>query len=212
MTSGGRDLTLVNVPAPAQAASLAAWAAATGGSGAARLRMRLYRLAGLLAPDPLPPGSARVAGDGDRDLLIRWHEEFGREDEAAGHEDASRVVDDRLSYGGLIVWELAGRAVAMAGSTREVAGVVRVSAVYTPPDQRRRGFGGAVTTAASQAALAAGATEVVLFTNLANPTSNALYQRLGYRPAEDRVLLAVDRPGRPAPDVTGSGPAPSERA
>ncbi len=115
MTSGGRDLDLVNLPAPAQAAFLAAWAAATGGSGAARLRMRLYRLAGLLAPDPLPPGSARVAGDGDRDLLIRWHEEFGREDEAAGHEDASRVVDDRLTYGGLIVWELAGQAVAMAG-------------------------------------------------------------------------------------------------
>ena len=38
----------------------------------------------------MPPGSARVAGDGDRDLLIRWPEEFGREDEAAGRDDATR--------------------------------------------------------------------------------------------------------------------------
>jgi predicted GNAT family acetyltransferase len=79
----------------------------------------------------------------------------------------------------------------MAGTQRSVAGVVRLGPVYTPPAERRRGFGGAVTAAVSQAALVAGATDVVLFTDLANPTSNALYQRLGYRPVEDRVLLEL---------------------
>ena len=54
---------------------------------------------------------------------------------------------------------------------------------------RRQGYGGAVTAAASQAALDAGAGHVALFTDLANPTSNALYQRLGYQPVEDRVVL-----------------------
>jgi hypothetical protein len=44
--------------------------------------------------------------------------------------------------------------------------------------------------ATSQAARAAGAREVVLFTDLANPTSNALYQRLGYRPVSDRLVLS----------------------
>jgi predicted GNAT family acetyltransferase len=62
--------------------------------------------------------------------------------------------------------------------------------VYTPPHLRLRGHGAAVTAAVSQAAIEAGAQEVVLFTDLSNPTSNALYQRLGYRPVEDRLVLA----------------------
>jgi predicted GNAT family acetyltransferase len=77
----------------------------------------------------------------------------------------------------------------MAGVSRPAAGMVRVAAVYTPPDRRGRGYGGAVTAAVSRAALDGGATDVVLFTDLANPTSNALYQRLGYRPVEDRTVM-----------------------
>jgi predicted GNAT family acetyltransferase len=73
----------------------------------------------------------------------------------------------------------------MAGLTRIAVGQVRVGPVYTPPGLRGRGYAGAVTAEASRAALAAGATEVVLFTHLANPTSNALYQRIGYLPVAD---------------------------
>jgi predicted GNAT family acetyltransferase len=65
-----------------------------------------------------------------------------------------------------------------------------VGPVYTPPDLRRRGYAGALTAAVSRAALDAGADEVVLFTDLANPTSNALYRRLGYHPLEDRIILS----------------------
>jgi predicted GNAT family acetyltransferase len=93
----------------------------------------------------------------------------------------------------------------MAGSTRQVAGVVRVAGVYTAPAHRQRGYGGAVTAVATQAALDAGASAVVLFTDLANPTSNALYQRLGYRPVADRVLLRL------TPDE-GSGAGARARA
>jgi predicted GNAT family acetyltransferase len=64
-----------------------------------------------------------------------------------------------------------------------------VSPVYTPSDLRGRGYAGAVTAAVSRAALDAGAGEVLLFTDLANPTSNALYQRIGYVPVSDRVSL-----------------------
>jgi predicted GNAT family acetyltransferase len=55
-----------------------------------------------------------------------------------------------------------------------------------------RGYAGGATVAVSQAALDAGATDVVLYTDLANPTSNALYQRLGYRPVEDRTVLSFE--------------------
>ncbi|MET0415098.1 MAG: GNAT family N-acetyltransferase, partial [Actinoplanes sp.] len=61
--------------------------------------------------------------------------------------------------------------------------------VFTPPEQRGRGFGGAATVEATRNALDEGARDVVLFTDLANPTSNGLYQRLGYRPVEDRVVV-----------------------
>ncbi|WP_373872626.1 GNAT family N-acetyltransferase [Actinoplanes couchii] len=58
-----------------------------------------------------------------------------------------------------------------------------------PPAYRRKGFGGAATTAATRNALDLGATELVLFTDLAKSASNALYPRLGYRPIEDRAVV-----------------------
>jgi RimJ/RimL family protein N-acetyltransferase len=179
----------VNLAAASEEPFLAAWSACTGGTGAPRVRSRLYRLAGLSPQDPAPAGAARLAGDADTALLVRWHEEFRQEAQGAAAEDARRMVADRLSHGGLMFWEAGGEPVAMAGLTRIARGVARVVGVYTPRAHRRQGYGGAVTAAASQAALARGAAEVVLFTDLANPTSNALYQRLGYEPVEDRVLL-----------------------
>jgi predicted GNAT family acetyltransferase len=68
--------------------------------------------------------------------------------------------------------------------------MVRVGPVYTPPEVRGHGYASAATAAVSQAALEDGLREVVLYTDLANPTSNALYQRLGYRPVEDRVVFS----------------------
>lgn len=192
MLADGRALpAAVNVAARGEAAFLAAWAAVTGGTGTPWTRTRLYRLAGLVPSEAAAAGAARLAGQADLDLLLRWHEEFQREAEGGGRDDVRRSVAERLGYAGLLLWEAGGKPVAMAGLTRIVAGVARVTGVYTAPDQRRRGYGGAITAAASQVALARGAAEVVLFTDLSNPTSNALYQRLGYRSVEDRVVLEL---------------------
>jgi predicted GNAT family acetyltransferase len=73
--------------------------------------------------------------------------------------------------------------------------MVRVGPVYTPPAQRGHGYAAGVTVAVSQAALDTGATDVLLYTDLANRTSNALYQRLGYRPVEDRLALSFGPAG-----------------
>jgi predicted GNAT family acetyltransferase len=100
-----------------------------------------------------------------------------------------------LAYGGFLLWEAAGGPVSLAGMTRAVAGVVRVGPVYTPPERRGAGYAGAVTAAISRAALDAGAEEVVLFTDLANPTSNALYQKIGYRPVSDRLVVSCSPAG-----------------
>jgi len=184
-----------NVSSSDEAALCTAWAEATGGSTTVAQRQRLFRLDRLVPPDPAPPGAARIAGPGDRELLIEWSEAFAREAHGAARSNTARTVDDRLSHAGLTLWEASGRPVAMAGTTRAVAGVVRVAGVYTMPAHRQHGYGAAVTAAVTRAALDTGASGVALFTDLANPTSNAIYQRLGYHPVEDRVLLDLHQPG-----------------
>jgi GNAT superfamily N-acetyltransferase len=185
----GRAVPGVNGDTATAAAFATAWERATGATVTRHMEQRLYQL-GQLRPPPPPPGRPRVAGEADRELLIGWYDAFHREAHAAGPSRGASGVDDRLSYGGLTLWEAGGEPVSMAGLTRPAAGQVRVGPVYTPPARRGRGYGGAVTAAVSQAALDAGAAEVLLFTDLANPTSNALYQRLGYQAVADRAVFS----------------------
>ena len=184
----GRPLGGVNAPEGDAADFAAAWSRLTGASWQESRRSRLFRLGRLRPPGPPPRGAARVAAEADRGLLESWLAAFMQELGDSSERPAD-LVDDRLSHQGLTLWEADGAAVSLAGRHRPAAGVVRVSPVYTPPECRRQGYGGAVTAAVSQAALDAGAGHVALFTDLANPTSNALYQRLGYQPVEDRVVL-----------------------
>ena len=195
----GRLLDGVNAAEDAADAFAAAWRERTGDTVTVYRRMRLFRLGDLIAPAPAPTGTARLAAETDRDLLARWFEAFTREVRDPPGRDHYGAVDDRLGYGGLTVWEVGDVPVSIAGLTRAVAGMVRVGPVYTPPDLRGRGYAGAATAAVSQAALDAGVRDVVLYTDLANPTSNALYQRLGYLPMEDRVLLSFEPAVKHAP-------------
>jgi predicted GNAT family acetyltransferase len=190
LADAGHRLPGVNSAEAAARLFAGQWALRTGAAASVYQRSRLYRLAGLADPSPAPAGRARLAGPEDRDLLIAWWKAFAQEAGSLAEGDPGRTVDSRLSHRGLTLWEDGYRPVSMAGLTRQVAGATRVGPVYTPPDLRRRGYAGAVTAAVSRAALAAGADEVVLFTDLANPTSNALYQRLGYEPVEDRIILS----------------------
>lgn len=183
-----RRVAGVNSVADDTEAFATAWQDRTGATVVPHWRQRLFRLAGLVAPDPSPAGHAVIARAEHRELLIQWCAAFS-EEIGEPPRNVDRLVDDRLEYGGLTVWEVDRLPVAIAGRTRKVAEMARVGPVYTPRDQRGRGFGGAVTAAVSQSALDAGAEEVLLFADLANPTSNRIYQRLGYRGVEDRVVL-----------------------
>jgi GNAT superfamily N-acetyltransferase len=185
----GRPLPGVNAEQATAAAFAAAWSALTGGSAREARRSRLFRLGELTPPAPLPPGTPRVAAAADHALLESWLVAFGEEINDA-QRDPAEVIADRVSYAGLTLWEVDGTAVSLAGQNRPAAGVVRVGPVYTPREHRQRGYGGAVTTAVCRAALGAGAAEVVLFTDLANPTSNALYQRLGFLAVDDLLGLS----------------------
>ncbi|WP_030673236.1 GNAT family N-acetyltransferase [Streptomyces cellulosae] len=167
-------------------AFVAAWQARTGATATLHQRQRLYRLGTLSVPQPVPEGRARVADESDRPQLVKWYGEFT--ETVGGHptREAGSWADARIAYGGVTFWEAPdGTPVAMAGVTPQIADQVRVAPVYTPAHLRGRGYAGAVTAEVSRAARDAGAGEVLLFTDLANPTSNRLYQRIGYRPVTD---------------------------
>jgi predicted GNAT family acetyltransferase len=87
------------------------------------------------------------------------------------------------------LWEVGGEVVSYAVAGAPADGMSRVGPVYTPPAHRGKGYGSAVTAAASQWAVDAGAENVLLFTDLANPTSNSIYQAIGYRPVYDATEL-----------------------
>jgi predicted GNAT family acetyltransferase len=193
LAEAGRGLPGVNAGETAAQEFAARWQTLTGAEATVHQRHRLYRLGELVLPDPAPPGRGRVATPADRELVTKWFAAFTEEAGSLAERNGgqiARMAGERIQDGRLTLWEDGGEPVSMAGVTRQVAGATRVGPVYTPPELRRRGYAGGVTAAVSQGALDAGAAEVLLFTDLANPTSNSVYQRLGYHPIEDRVALS----------------------
>ncbi|GIM95608.1 GNAT family N-acetyltransferase [Paractinoplanes toevensis] len=184
----GRSLSGANLPAEAVDEFVAGWREQTGAGAAVKMRTRLYLLDTLL-PFVASAGHSRAATANDRELLQRWHVEFHDEIYETHSGDFGEVVDERLDYGGIVLWEVDGVPVSMALRSRLSAGMIRVQMVYTPREHRGRGYAGSATTVVTRDALDQGAEAVVLVTDLANPTSNGLYQRLGYKPIEDRVVV-----------------------
>ncbi|MFI1716358.1 GNAT family N-acetyltransferase [Streptomyces litmocidini] len=174
-----------------ETAAVEAYAEATGRPWTPIVRMRLFRLGEPVPPDPAPAGTARLATGADVPLVAAWTGEYARAVGEEPAEDYTGFVTERISEGRLWLWEGPdGRPVSMAAVSRTTEGQVRVHLVHTPPAERGRGYAAGVTEAVGRAALDAGAAQVLLFTDLANPTSNALYQRLGYRPVTDHLRVA----------------------
>ncbi len=191
------DLDAPGVSGPVAAAEAfgRALAARRGARLEVETRSRLFRL-GELVPPVGVPGAARPAGQDDVDLLAVWRAAFAVEAHEPGHTPVDSAAEVRRSMrlgSAEVLWEVDGIVVSQATARPVLAGMSRIGPVYTPPEHRRHGYAAAVTAAASRWALDAGADPVLLFTDLANPTTNALYPRIGYRPVHDRVDLALVR-------------------
>jgi hypothetical protein len=158
---------------------------------------RIFRLEEVIPPRPVE-GAMCVATDADQELLAEWLGEFNAEaigqvtDPAAMRAFAARWIarQGRAMY----LWVVAGRPVSMVGVSGETPSGIRVAPVYTPGELRGRGYASALTAAVTQEQLDSGKRYCFLFTDLANPTSNHIYQAIGYRPVSDVADYRFDPP------------------
>ena len=182
------ELPGVNGPQPAASHLAEAWRRCAGGKVEPVMSQAIYSLAHVIEPPRPPAGDTRFAHSSDRDLMIEWMRAFNRE---AGMPEvgASSEIDGRLRDQRLFVWDDDG-VVSMVGIRPPVAGVVRLGPVYTPPAARRRGYATALVADVSRRALSGGATKCILYTDLANPTSNSIYQAVGYQHSVDAQMYA----------------------
>lgn len=168
-------------------AFVAEWTRRTGQAAEMTLAERIYQVE-RVRPVAGVPGRLRSATAEDRPLLLAWYEAFA-EEAFGGHSPPGaieRAIDYRLSgaQAGFAFWEDGGP-VAMAGFVGPTPDGIRIGPVYTPPALRGRGYARAATAVLSQQLIDEGRRFCALYTDLANPTANYIYQQIGYEPVAD---------------------------
>lgn len=167
------------------------WSAISGQAHQIKRLMRIYRLTAV-CPVRGVAGQARPAGPADRAVIGAWARAFQIEigDEPPTDAQIERMMTNFLDRDEpdmrcLFLWEVEGHPVAMTAYTGPTPHGMRINLVYTPPELRRRGYASALVAAVSQHLLDNGRAFCFLFTDLQNPTSNHIYQDIGYEPVCD---------------------------
>ncbi len=182
-------------PESAQFAEI--WGRRTGITPVVNTREGIFALT-QVRPVPRPSGGARSGAAGDRLLLLDWFQAFLEEavpNHPGDHESLERSLDSRLrndGSGGIWLWEDGGVPVSMAGFAGPTPNGMRVGPVYTPPALRGRGYATSLVAEMSAWLLAGGRTSCFLYTDLSNPTSNAIYERIGYRKVGEAANIRFD--------------------
>jgi GNAT superfamily N-acetyltransferase len=158
------------------------WCRRRGGQATETKGTRLHKL-GALTPLPADAGSPRPMRADEVDLVSTWGNEGFAEELRDGYREwAERHLQQQTMW----IWEVDGTPVSMVGYHLPIFGACRVGPVYTPPEHRRHGYAGALTSHVTAEILAQG-NLACLYTDLANPTSNKIYFEAGYRPVADFV-------------------------
>lgn len=163
------------------------WEKSTGAAAREGMAQRIYDLR-TVNPIVMPEGEFRQAGVNDLELALEWKQAFDRDcfGESYIHVENGNAVKSMLSDGNIYFWENP-YPVSMAALTRPTPNGISISFVYTPPQYRRQGYASAVTARLSKLALESGRKFCALYTDLSNPTSNSIYQKIGYRPVADII-------------------------
>lgn len=165
------------------------WQQLTGQTPHLRRAERSFRLDKVI-PVQGVSGECCPATEDDFELMVEWSLAFAAEAvDPASREDMEQNVRSRLDDDpktrGMRFWVDDGKRVSMAGYGGLTPNSIRIGPVYTPPEYRRRGYASALTAAVSQEMLDNGRKFVTLYTDLSNPTSNHIYQAIGYQPVHD---------------------------
>jgi len=160
------------------------WEQKTGDNSTVGMYQRVYELRHVRLPE-MPPGHFRTAGLEDLQIIATWFRAFEKEALSETHDLNVERAQQFIEKGKSFVWERDGKPVSMALKTRPMAHSITVSGVYTPPENRRQGYATALVARLSQHLLELGFDFINLFTDLENPTSNAIYQKIGYHPICD---------------------------
>jgi len=169
------------------AAFAAQWQALTGAISVIAMKQRIYKLTQMLPLTSPVAGVFRDATEADIPILAPWLTAFEIECGVAANDAPEQYIRRKLAApdNGLVVWEDGGQLVTMVGYGGPTPHSVRIGPVYTPPEARGHGYASACTAAVSQRLLDQGWQFLTLFTDLANPTSNHIYQMIGYAPVCD---------------------------
>lgn len=161
-----------------------AWAALKGIRAEDGMRQRIHSLERVRSPVREAAGGMRLANEDDLALAASWIRSFARTTglrNVHGPEArAGRLVAARF----LALW-VDREPVSMAAFPARTRNTVRVGYVYTPDRYRRRGYASTLVAQVSRHILDSGFRRCVLYTDLANPTSNRIYREIGYRPVQD---------------------------
>lgn len=149
----------------------------------------LYALNELSIPSV--KGAMTIASPDDYDLLLKWYREFGA-DTGVFMPNPEGSIQAGLGRNSYRFWTVDGEKVSFAGHAALVdtpdGSIVRIGPVYTPPQHRRNGYAGMLTAMLSQELLNLGA-KVMLYTDALNPTSNSIYQKIGYELIDKNALF-----------------------
>ncbi len=161
------------------------WSAKKGVSFELDMNQRVYELREV-ADVACASGFFRRADGDDIDTLAVWTAAFSAEalGEVMLHEAARELIAGKIKTGGAFIWQ-DKVPVTMACSARPTACGIAVNLVYTPPEHRKKGYATCCVARLSAELLAGGRKFCALFTDLKNPVSNGIYQKIGYRPVCD---------------------------
>lgn len=164
---------------------LEVWQRFAGATVKRLTRERVFQLDRVIEPRR-PYGSFRAAGEDDIPLVVAWLDAFHREAlPDHPHSDWLALARRRVGDGDVFLWLDADKPVSLAARSRATSHARCVGPVYTPMEMRGKGYASAVTAKLSQVILDSGYTRAMLFTDLSNPTSNSIYQKIGYKPVCD---------------------------
>jgi hypothetical protein len=191
LTSKYPSLPGVHGPEPDVSHFADLWARRIGVPPRLGMRLRLFEARTVQPLSARPSGQLRIAEEADCPLIAQWARAFRSDADPYNPADPDEEARRRVSRRSVFVWE-DGRPVSMAAWAGRTGRGVRVNFVYTPPEYRGRGFASACVADLTQRLLTEGHAFCCLFADLANPTSNRIYQRIGYQPVCDMSDILLE--------------------